>query len=280
MGENMAISSVTMRDMPVTAPDWIIEGFLKRNNTAVLLGPPKKSCKSWLLLDLGFDLSAGAPAWGMKDEKGEFTFKPPRPLRVVYFSQEDTVDDLVDRVHRHCGSGHQVSDNLWLVPKNLVMTLDTGYELVQKELEEIVAASGPIDLIIFDTMRRMHTGNENDSEVIARLWVRVDQIQKKYNCGVFFAHHITKPPQDKRGYDPSDPFIGRGSGDIYGGGDAYAVVVPIIKNREMAKVTVYFESKRAADLNPAVLKIPFATGRTEWLGQGRGVVREVNVEDL
>lgn len=264
----MALSSLALKDRPVQVPDWLIEGFLKRGNTAIMMGQPKKACKSWLLLEMAWDLSEGKNVWGMRNAKGEPIFQPPRPLRSVYFTQEDTEDDIAERMKAHFARKREPNDRLWIVPKNLQMTLDTGYEHISRELNEVQEKSGQIDLVIFDPMRRMHNGNENDSDVIGRLWARVNEIQKKWGVGVMFAHHTVKPPQDRTGYDQTDPFTGRGSSDIYGGGDAFAVVVPGARTVEAARVGVWFESKRAANPDPAQLKVTFATGGVEWMGTG------------
>lgn len=256
----MALSSFELKDRPVTEPDWIIEGFLKRGNTGIMMGQPKKACKSWMLLGMAWDLSDGIPVWGLS------TFKSPRAMRVVYFTQEDTEDDIVGRMKAHFGNGREPNDRLWIVPKNLQMTLDTGYEHINKELAEVKEKSGDIDLVIMDPMRRMHNGNENDSDVIGRLWTRVNEIQRKWNCAVMFAHHTIKPPLDREKYDPTDPFTGRGSSDIYGGGDAFAVVVPGERTVDKAKVNVYFESKRASTPEPAAISITFATGAVVHVG--------------
>src|SRR5262245_61658598 len=92
-------------------PDWILEGFLKRGGVGIMMGPPKKSCKSWLTLDMCWSLAEGQAVWG--------TLRPPRPMRVVYFTQEDTEDDAQDRVLAHlAGAGRAATDRLWVVPKN------------------------------------------------------------------------------------------------------------------------------------------------------------------
>lgn len=262
----MALSLIHFQEREQPQIDWIIPNLLTRQNTAFIMGPPKKACKSWLLLAMAWDLSEGLPPWGLSQ------LKPSRPMRTVYFTQEDTEDDIDMRIKAHFCGGREPNDRFWVVPKNLSIKLDTndGRRLVEKELDSVVEKAGPIDLVMFDPMRRIHNGNENDSETIAKIWDVVDKIHRRYGCGVVISHHITKPPRDKEGYDPSDPFNGRGSGDIYGGGDAFMVVVPreMAKDKTWRKVDVYFESKRAQEMEPAPLKVHFKTG----------VVEQVNIQ--
>ena len=253
-----------------TEPDWIIKGWLKRQNTAFILGEPKRACKSWLLLNLAWDLSEGKPIWGVKHSKEGFIFVPPRPMRTVYFMQEDTEDDAHDRLLCCFKGGRTCNDNLWLVPKNLKIRVDdpAGLNLIQNELDSVVQNAGPIDLVMFDPMRRMHYKSENDSDVIAGLWRTLDGIHQRYNCATLFAHHIIKPTGDtSKWFDKTSPFIARGSGDIYGGGDAFANVVPKAlrgQTRQHRGLEIHFESKRGKPLSPIFLRVHFETGSVEF----------------
>lgn len=266
----MAKSLQELKDRERPAPDWIIQGFLKRGNTALVLGQPKKACKSWLVLALCWDLAEGKPLWGVKNASGEAVF-PTKPMRSVYFTQEDTEDDIQDRVLAHVEGGKRApTDKVWIEPKNLQIAFDTveGRKMIQARLDEVREKGGPIDLVAFDPMRRMHHGDENDSKTIVEMWAVLDKIHRRYGCATLLTHHIRKPAQDKTGWDPTDPFVGRGSGDIYGGGDAFVNVVPSRGTEESRVIGVYYESKRGKPLPPSQLKVTFGTGAVEYLGSG------------
>lgn len=253
--------------------DWVWPGLLTRGNTMFILGQPKKAAKSWLILEACYSLSEGKPLWGVRGGAGgEFLFQPGKMMRSVYFTQEDTEDNIHDRVTAHFKTGRRPNDRLWVVPKNLNIGFDTdsGRLAMQKELDEVVEKAGPIDLVCFDPMRRMHRGDENDSVTIAKMWDVLDRIHRRYGCATLISHHTKKPPSDRANYDPSDPFEARGSGDIYGGGDAFVNVVPGKQTIDPPgrKIAVYFESKRGKPLQPALLKVSFSTGQVEWLGAG------------
>ena len=145
-------------------PDWIIPGLLKRNNTMFIVGEPKRACKSWLLANLAWDLSEGKQIWGVHHSKKGFLFVPKRPMRVVYFSQEDAEDDFQDRAEIMAKAGRTANDNFWFVPKNLQMTLDSenGPVLVEGELTA-AAQTAPLDLVILDPLRRVLQGDESNS---------------------------------------------------------------------------------------------------------------------
>ena len=265
------------------SPDWILPGLLKRKNCAFILGEPKKACKSWLLLNLAWDLSEGKPIWDFPHEE---LLRPPRPMRTVIFSQEDTEDDLHDRIiDRLTTLGkRKPNDRLWVVPKNLQICFDSteGIKLLQAELDSVLEV-GPIDLVAFDPMRRMHYKSENDSEIIAQLWRVMAKIQERYNCSTLFNHHIIKPTGDPESFfDRTSPFIARGSGDIYGGGDAFINIVPHKEKldkdgHKVRDLELYFESKRSQPLYPCLVRTDFETGLVSYVGQVKA--KSSNSED-
>lgn len=272
----MALSLEQLRTRERPAADWIVPGLIKRGNTGFMIGPPKKGCKSWLELDLAWSLSEGEPVWGIKRSSGDYLFVPPRAMRVVMFAQEDTEDDVQDRAMAHFGQGRAANDRLWIIPKNWEIGFhESGRRLIQQELDNVKNSAGPIDLVIFDPFRRLYKGDENDSEAIAKVWEVLDRIHKRYGCATMFTHHIRKPPQDRTYYDPTDPFTARGSGDIYGGGDSFVMVVPRKLSKNAAgeqtgrMVELHFESKRGKPIPPAVVKVSFETGATEFMGRAR-----------
>jgi len=263
-------------------PDWVIPGLLKRGNTAFIIGAPKRAVKSWLMLAAAWDLSEGLPVWGIKKPNkvrsdgtlvpGEYLFKPSREMRTVYFTQEDTEDDVHDRVSAHFSTGRPENDRVWIVPKNLTIAFDStaGRNLMAEELQHVRDTAGRIDLVMFDPLRRMMHGDENDSSVIAQIWGVLDRIHQKFGCATMISHHTVKPPtgEARAFYDASDPFTARGSGDIYGGGDAFMTIVPRTLSTEppARKVEMHFESKRGKPLPPAMLKVHMDTGSVEYLG--------------
>lgn len=157
------------------------------------------------------------------------------------------------------------------VPKNLAMVFNTqdGKKLIQNELNDAIEKlGGKPDLVAFDPLRRMLKGDENSSEVIAEMWKVIDSIQSACGAAVWINHHIQKPPADRSGWDPTDPFVARGSGDIYGGGDAFVNVVPGPGTEKVRKLSLYFESKRAESMEPAHMQVTFETGKVECIARG------------
>lgn len=253
--------------------DWIIPGWLKRQNTGFLIGQPKEALKSWLLLNLAWDLADGLPLWGVVHTKLGPLFTPPRPMRVVYFTQEDSDDDIQDRIETMVNNGRRiVTPNLFVTTKNLSLLLSSasGLNSIQAELDSVTS----VDLVIFDPMRRMHDLDENDSTAMGHLWRALDAIHHRYKCATLLSHHIIKPPTSKGStFDLSSPFAARGSGDIYGGGDAFINVSPerlpgqtSRRPGSSRRLTLHFQTKRAHPLDPIVLDVDLSQGKVSFYG--------------
>jgi RecA-family ATPase len=245
--------------------DWIIPHLLKRRNTAFIIGEPKRALKSWLLFNLGWDLAEGKNVWGILDHSSQPVFQPPRAMRVVYFSQEDTEDDLQDRYDVMTGAGRIPTPNFYYEPKDLNLAFDNGPG--EAALKRSIEAAGPVDLVMFDPMRRMHYYSENDSESMQKIWRTLDSIQRTFDCACIFSHHVTKPSKDA-GYSRTSPFAARGSTDIFGGADAFINVEPLQpKGVSMVRlINLYYETKRSAPLDPMKLSVDLGTGLVGFHG--------------
>jgi hypothetical protein len=252
-------------------PDWIIPSLLKRNNTMFMVGEPKRACKSWLLANLAWDLSEGKPVWRIQHSKKGYLFVPNRPMRIVYFSQEDTEDDFQDRAAIIAATGRRPNENFWFVPKNLQMTLDSenGVKLIEAELAA-AAQTAPLDLVILDPLRRVLQGDESNSERIAEVWRTLDVWSKEFDCSFAVAHHVVKPPrQQGQHYDPSSPYVSRGSSDIYAGADAFINVVPGKQRGQPTTgrlLELHFTTKRSREVSPVSVRVNFETGGVEFVG--------------
>jgi RecA-family ATPase len=150
------------------------------------------------------------------------------------------------------------------------MTLDSenGVRLIENELDA-AAQARPLDLIILDPLRRVLQGDESNSERIAEVWRTVDVWSQKFNCSFIVAHHVVKPPRDKgSNYDPSSPYVSRGSSDIYAGADAFINVVPRTQRGQPTKgrlLELHFTTKRSREISPVRVRVNFETGGVEFV---------------
>ncbi len=268
MGDKLALSLLDYKKRKWVEPDWIIPQWLTRQNTGFIFGEPKKACKSWLLLNLAWDLSEGKAVWNLPQTRGKpALMRPKREMRVAYFSLEDTEDNIHDRVKKFFNEGRPATDKLWIVSKNMEMTIDNtkGQNLITKELEQAVK-SGPIDLIAFDTARALHFRDENSSEIWAKIYKVLNFYQARYNAATILTHHMIKSTAEN--YDASNPAYSRGSGHIFGGADAFINVVPLNPRDEtkIKKQRLYFTSRRALAITPLTVNVNLINGRATFDG--------------
>lgn len=252
--------------------DWIIPQLLKRGNTGYINGEPKRAAKSWLMLNLGWDLVDGSNIWGVQYTNGGiFTpaFLPPRPMRTLYFTQEDTEDDFKDRHDLLILKGlRKDNDNFFTEAKNLNIMFDGGRG--ERIIDDAMSSCAPLDLVMFDPMRRIHPYDENDSQQMARLWQSLARLKTKHNCAALFSHHVTKPSATA-GYARTSAHAARGSGDIFGGADLFITVTQRPKagnpkGSKDARLQLDFEIKRARPVNPIFLDVSFDSGLVSFIG--------------
>jgi AAA domain len=249
--------------------DWIIPRLLKRGNTGFINGEPKRAAKSWLLLNLGWDLTDSSPVWNVNHSTDGNIFTPERPMRVLYFTQEDTEDDFKDRHDLLVQQGGRVDNNNFLVEaKNLDISFDQGRG--ERIIEAAIADCAPLDLVMFDPMRRIHPYDENDSQQMARLWQSVSRLKARHNCAVIFAHHVTKPSATA-GYERTSAHAARGSTDIFGGADLFITITQRKKagnpkGSKDARLQLDFEVERSKPVTPIWLTVSFDTGLVTFDG--------------
>lgn len=266
-----------------TSPDWIIPGLLKRENKMFLVGEPKTSLKSWLLLDLAISLICAEPVWDIykegkhgKREERQYLYVPPRPMRVVYFSQEDTEDDVHDRILKRAMDIPDPQHLFTAIPKDLSLLLDTeeGFALIEENLKNVSENHGPIDLVMFDPFRNVFGGNENDSKAIADLFRRLDVLQREFHCSSAFAHHTVKQSRDPRfEVDMTSPSASRGSGGMFGGADAQINVVAGTgrQDTDIRRVSLHFHAKRGPKPTSVNLQTDLSDqAKFEFLGFNKG----------
>lgn len=238
----------------IKTPDaWLIDHLLKRENLGFVVGRPKRAHKSWLMLDMAIALSRQEAVWQVP------TFTTPRPQRIAYFSQEDAEDDLHDRLailyKNRIASPHDA--NLWIAAKNFAYSLsDTaGFQLIANQVNHMTEKYGSPDLVIFDTLRRTHYADENDSTEMSKVLQNIEKMIQGCHCAVLFAHHTKKGSADAI-VDESEPSAARGSTALFGAADVFVNVMPA----GPGEVRLVFTAKRCREPQPINLTLDLKNG--------------------
>jgi RecA-family ATPase len=165
------------------AIDYVLPGMIQ--GTVGALISPGGHGKSFLAMELAIQIASGADVldWGQELKTG----------KVAYLAGEDPEVALHARLH-HLGNylslcqKDEVIENLTIHP-----LIGDCPDLLAPQLEHglVEVASGK-RLVIIDTLRRFHTGNENDSGEMSKVITALERIANATGASILFLHHSSK----------------------------------------------------------------------------------------
>jgi hypothetical protein len=141
--------------LPRDPETWLIKPLIPQDGWINVYGKPKKARKSYLALGMAHAVSTGQDSWL------GFEVRSAGP---VLFFQADTPHDMWAQRIEDIEAGGYDFDNVWFASLHTM-----PYPFNIHEHEEVLGemiASIPVKpaMIIFDTARTMHTGDENSSQ--------------------------------------------------------------------------------------------------------------------
>jgi putative DNA primase/helicase len=271
-----------MRDFLDRAPeeiDWLVEGLIPVRTRGLMVADGKVG-KSPLSLDLALALASGS-AW--------LGHVVPKRRRVAVISREDAPQETARRLKLlSAGTAARAEYNwgqIWLntMDQSPLFHLD-NFEHVDPLIKELQMEQ--FDLVIFDVLRNLHSGDENDNTVMAAVMAALTQIQTEARCGVLLLHHISKAQSTNVFRDA------RGAGAIHGWtewGVGLTVVDETVPRRQWVR-KVEFELKYACPADPVhfmivgdetALRIELTEpGEKPTVAPRRGKVREIANRDF
>jgi RecA/RadA recombinase len=161
------------------APGWIIKGVLPRAELAVVYGESTAG-KTFAVMDLALAIARGVEWRGNRTRKG----------RVVYVAAEGSggMRKRLAAYAKQHGIDLQLLD-LYVVPAapNLLLKDDA------LELSRAIAALGPADLVVLDTLAQVTPGgNENAAEDMGKALAHCKGIHRATGALVLLVHHSGK----------------------------------------------------------------------------------------
>jgi hypothetical protein len=234
-GEDLVISLTDLLSNPPKLLDPIVGyGVMDEMDGWILGGQPNVG-KSWLAFDLALAM-AGGDKWLdyfptvqgtvlIVDEEGSLSAMYKRMVKLM---EGRGIAGLDLPVMLSVGKGNKFSD-----PKGLIA--------VKRMMDRVKP-----NLVIFDSLVRMHDGDENSNRDMSRFFEVSSDLKRNFDSAVMFLHHLRKPSKEDAG-DVGD--LLRGAGDIRGWPDGVMVASPIkgdmgmtelklthVKSREHAKL--------------------------------------------
>jgi len=158
---------------------WRVDRLIPDNGLALVYGRPKVGKTFWAL-DLALCVATGRDFHGHKVERG----------RVTYVAAEGGPARLRDRVAAWLserGVDERELDGWWeLVPARVNLDDPKHVQELLKELD------GPRSLIVFDTLARCMSGDENSQKDMGAAIAGCDRVRTETGAAVLLVHHEGK----------------------------------------------------------------------------------------
>jgi RecA-family ATPase len=169
--------------------DFVFDGLLAGTVGSIVAAG--STGKSYLALGILADLATGKNHLGLDIQECD--------QGTVYLTIEDPREILHQRIHA-IGSMLDPSDRLKMQQRthiesqvgNLIHIVDANGYYNQKMLDDMCLAFEGKRLVILDTLRRFHGGNENDSGHMSTLISCFEHIAQRTGAAILFLHHVNK----------------------------------------------------------------------------------------
>ena len=208
----------------------------------VLIAAQKGTYKSFMAINLAYDLAEGSPLFGI--------WKLDKPQSVLVIEQELGHHTLKTRLALLHGyrQGQYAPYNLWTVSKDLDCQLDTrhGIDTVMKHVLQAKA-----EVVVFDPFVWFHSQDEIDNTRIHSIIKTLQILGKQHNFAQVIVHHMAKPSLVRSG---NDVYSIRGASSLFGAADTALTLVRNVPSRpELITVEITLRH----DENPPPLQLTF-----------------------
>jgi hypothetical protein len=167
------------------ATPWLVTDLVVRGGIAVI-GAEPKAAKTWLGTEIALAIATGTKVCG------EF---PVQRGRVAYFYAEDREQQIRNRVRALLAGHDRTLQPNHFKPQPCGEFVDITSD---EDLAWIVASVrqlGPIDLLVLDPLRDLHSGEEDKSDSMRGVMRRLRVLGELLRCTVLVVHHMGKPSE-------------------------------------------------------------------------------------
>lgn len=172
---------------------WLIgEGFLNKGQAIMLSAAPGVG-KSAFTFHLVCNLALGRSFVGLK---------PVKELKVLYYQNEDTEDDLRNYANGFGGQNNLGNAEVNTLDDNLVIRTATGVsgDAFIEELEAELCAVEP-DILVIDPLFSFIGANVADQVSMSKfLREQMATLLRKYKCGWICVHHNNRKDNNNSGF--------------------------------------------------------------------------------
>jgi hypothetical protein len=154
---------------------WLIKEILPKG-ILVFISAPAKAGKTTLALHLAICLTTGRPFLG------EYSIRRSRRVKVLYISLEDHMGETKVKV-KNMLNGRRFPKYFLLLNANSI-NLPDDFGKINADIENSKA-----DVVVFDTLRRSHTSDENSSSDMSPILNGLRKIVRERKITVIIIHH-------------------------------------------------------------------------------------------
>lgn len=175
----------------------IEEEILDRGGLLTVIGATEVG-KSYFLLQMALNLATGTAIlgqWGVV-----------KPVKVLFIQGELSKGRHQERVKKLIASFGSVPNLRTMSPDNLKLDNEKHVAKLSRLMVEYET-----EVVIFDPIRPFHTGDENSSQDMERVFTAFREYQNQLDVAVAYSHHERKPSNE-----PS--YIKKGLGEARGTG--------------------------------------------------------------
>jgi len=155
--------------------EWHIDGVLPKGGAMLVTGEAGIG-KSWLLLSIALSLDTGREWLGRLD-----TIRSS----VLLIDEENSRELLSLRLQKLGGAESALR---FLVGNGVLIDDPLQFEAI----DHMLSVEQP-DVIVFDSLVRFHSGNENDAQDMGKVSRLLNELRRRHGCAVIVIHHRRKP---------------------------------------------------------------------------------------
>lgn len=165
--------------LPFDDQPWLVKPIIPAGGWINIYGQPKKARKSYLATGLAWAVSSDQPTW--------LGFDVPQHGPVLYL-QVDTPHTIWRQRNLDISKGGYDLSNIWFASL-LTMPYPFNIEQHEDQLGEMIAGvpDNPV-MIIYDTGRKMHQMNENESQDMTLFMAALENVSGLDKAKILITH--------------------------------------------------------------------------------------------
>ena len=174
----LSLEDLFKLDLP--DPEWLVDGIAPIG-AGTLLAAREKAGKGFLTIDLCACVSTEEP----------FLDRAVKAGPAIYCAAEENIRDVRDRIQHRIGTVRDAPFHVLPLAGFTPDRLDLTDPDSMGRLREMIEGYRPV-LVVIDTLREVHTGQEDKSDDMGPILRPVRTLAHEFNCAIIVNHHMSR----------------------------------------------------------------------------------------